>query len=108
MQEKEVFKNLVCEPVKAKKRGSPVVGYIFTFDKEEITKREIPQQTEHKADQPKQEQTAPKASKKEYTKPKEQQKKSNNRFNDFPQRDYSDKDIAELEKLLLRRPSTTL
>lgn len=38
LQEKEIFKNLICEPQHARKRGAPVVGYIFTFTPENQVK----------------------------------------------------------------------
>lgn len=87
LQEKEVFKNLVCEPIKAKKRGSPVVGYTFTFEPEQVHKIEQKQKT-----------NTNKNDKEEAKKPK-----TTNRFNNFPQRDYSLDDISALEQLLLRR-----
>lgn len=41
LQEKEIFKDLECESVKAPKRGAPVIGYIFTFTPEKANKKEI-------------------------------------------------------------------
>lgn len=92
LQEKEIFKNLVCEPVKAKKRGSPVVGYTFTFDSEQVPEK----------DQSKQDQVEAKASK-EVTKKEIPKQKQSNRFNDFPQREYSKEDMNALEQRLLHK-----
>lgn len=39
LQEKEAFKDLICEPQHARKRGAPVVGYTFTFSPEDIPKK---------------------------------------------------------------------
>lgn len=83
LQEKEIFKNLVCEPVKAKKRGAPIIGYSFTFDSEKVHKTDQVEAKETKKESPKQ--------------------KKSNRFNDFPQREYTKEDMAELEKRLLRK-----
>ena len=67
-------------------KGREVIGYIFTFEAETIPKRNITKQSEQKQ--------APK---------KSNQTKKTNKFNDFPQRDYSEEDIRELEKLLLKK-----
>ena len=41
LKEKEYFKNLKVEPKTAKKRGSPVIAYTFTFEAEQIKKNPI-------------------------------------------------------------------
>lgn len=75
IKEKNLFKNLTCTPQRAKKRGSPVIGYVFEFE---------PENTKIKANN---------------TKPKKQSKKPN-KFNNFQQRDIN---VDELEKMLLQR-----
>lgn len=64
------FKNLHCEPIHSKRRGSPVIGYEFYFDKEEKSKSAIPQKETIKT-------------------------VSKNKFNDFEQNDYDFKKLEE-------------
>lgn len=100
LQEKEVFKNLVCEPVKARKRGSPVVGYTFTFEPEQIVHKAIEQQVEPK-----------KATKKEHTKSTKSTEPSQKttthmtnsaeNYNNYPQRQYTQEELDDLESKLL-------
>ena len=92
LQEKEVFKNLVCEPVKAKKRGSPVVGYTFTFEPEQVHKA-IEQQIEPKK-------TTKQATKTTNKQVKAMTKSAENYLN-YPQRQYSEEELLELEMKLL-------
>lgn len=76
------FKDLKVEPIRAKKRGAPIVAYTFTFRKS----KDIPgQQGMDITDQ------EPAA-----TKPKS---KGKNKFNNFPQREY---DWEDLEGQLLK------
>lgn len=80
---KPYFQNLVCEPQKARKRGSPVTGYIFTFEPEKVPAKESVQ--------------APDAEARKDQK-KQSKKKDTNKFNQFQQNTY---DFDELEKQLL-------
>lgn len=97
LQEKEVFKNLICEPVKAKKRGSPVVGYTFVFEPEQIVHKAIEQQSEPKK--------ATKQTSKKSTelsqKPTTHMTKSAESFNNYPQRQYTKEELDDLESKLL-------
>ncbi len=72
------FQNLKCEPKYARKRGKPVIGYIFTFE---------PEQRKAEAGHGKEEKESP-----------EKLKKCQSGFHNFKQRDY---DYDELEKTLL-------
>lgn len=94
LQEKEYFKNLKVEVKKAKKRGSPVIGYIFTFEPEKPNKKPQNGQAEPKLSdgntQPKQPIRTSKP-------------KTTNRFNQFPQREYTQEAMSELEKMLLQK-----
>jgi len=81
------FEDLKVEPIRAKKRGAPIIAYTFTFQKS----KQIPgQQRIDDYQEPAPETPAPA--------PKRQPKKKENSFNNFPQRDY---DFDELEKRLL-------
>lgn len=75
------FKNLQCEPKYARKRGKPIIGYIFTF---------TPEGRVIEADQS-QDKIEKKSS-------HQSQKSKQNGFANFPQREY---DYDELEKELL-------
>lgn len=91
---KPYFKNLEIEVKKAKKRGSPVIGYIFTFEPEKPNKKPQNGQAEPKLSdgntQPKQPIRTSKP-------------KTTNRFNQFPQREYTQEAMSELEKMLLQK-----
>ena len=76
----QYFAELKCEPQKAKKRGAPIIGYIFTFNPDAE-----PKQT-NKTEQAKESFT-------------ENRKQSKNRFNNFEQR--NDVNMDELEQMLL-------
>ena len=93
INEKGLFQNLELIVHKAKKRGTPVLGYSFTFTPINTKKFTTEQKTaiEHKS--------------KGTYKPKTEftQSKSTNRFNQFPQREYSKEQMSEIEKKLLRR-----
>ena len=90
-----IFKNLELVVHKAKKRGSPVVGYSFNFEAFTKLTQEQKKAIEHKeaGDYKPTEEL-----KKEATK-----KKKSNRFNDFPQREYSKEEINALEQRFLQR-----
>ena len=91
LKEKHIFENLSCNQEKAKKKGSPVVGYTFTFEPEQIIHKAIEQQTEPK-----------KATKKEPSqKPTTHMTKSAEAYNNYPQRQYSKDELLELETKLL-------
>ena len=96
LQEKEVFKNLICEPVKAKKRGSPVVGYTFTFEPEQIHKS-----IEHQAEPKKTSKQTSKKSTELSQKPTTHMTKSAESFNNYPQRQYTKEELDDLESKLL-------
>ena len=88
------FKGLKVEVKKAKKRGSPVVGYTFTFEAEKIKQKPITNGTlGQKATQKLKAQD-----KVQYT-----SKPVNHRFNQFPQREYSEQDYKDLEKRLINK-----
>ena len=74
----KIFNNLKCEPVYARKRGKPVIGYEFYFGKEVI---EVPKEIEKQKKDP-------------------VKKAKKNKFTDVHQREY---DYEELEKKLLSR-----
>lgn len=78
------FKDLKVEPIRAKKRGAPIVAYKFTFKKS----HDVPGQTFM-------DNLDPETVSKPPAKPD-----SKNRFNNFPQRDY---DFNDLEGELLKR-----
>ena len=73
---KKHFQNLKCEPQYARKRGKPVIGYIFTF---------IPEKRECESN-------------KKQEKKKQKFKNNLEKYNSFPQRTY---DYDALEKALL-------
>lgn len=100
LQEKEVFKNLVCEPVKARKRGSPVVGYTFTFKPEQIVHRAIEQQEEPKKATKKEPNKSTKSTEPSQ-KPTPYMTKSAIAYNSYPQRQYSQEFMEDLEAKLL-------
>ena len=81
------FKGLKVEPIRAKKRGAPIVAYTFTFQKS----KDIPGQHTLE-DYTGQEPAAP------APKPKRQKKPKENSFNNFPQRNYDSDFYAALEK----------
>lgn len=91
---KDFFIDLKYEPLYAKKRGKPLDGFEFTFQKEQFNKSSQPQdeQIEGQMDI----QDFP-------TYLPSQSKKSKNKFNDYPQRKYTDKALTELEQALLNR-----
>ena len=76
----QYFIDLKCEPQKAKKRGAPIIGYIFTFKPETESKQK--RRTEQ--------------AKESFMQNRKQNK---NRFNQFEQR--NDVDMDELEQMLL-------
>lgn len=94
MQEiQHLYGTLVCEPQYAKKRGKPLSGFKFEFTKavkkpkvEENVPTALPEQAKQ-ANQAKM----------------EQQAKRQNRFNDFPQRDYTKQDFFDIERKLLEK-----
>lgn len=73
------FKGLNVNVEHAKRRGSPVTGYSFTFQKETISKK----------------------SEQKKTKSNKSIKPKKNSFNNFEQRTYSDEEMKEIEKALL-------
>ena len=79
----EKFKNLKCEPIKAKKRGAPVERYYFTWNAENQIEGQMTL-----------------ADLEEQQKPKPKKKKANS-FNNFEQHQYSKEEFAELEAKLL-------
>ena len=88
LQGKEIFKNLSYEPKIAKKRGSPVVGYTFTFEAEQSRNNiELDKST------PKKNKSKPKQVK--------AMTKSAENYNSYEQRQYSQEFIDELEQKLL-------
>ena len=91
---KSYFKNLKIEPKIAKKRGSPVIGYTFTFEPEQIKEKPIINGV-----------LGQKATQQLKTQDKVQytSKPVNHRFNQFPQRDYTKDDYKNLEKRLLKK-----
>lgn len=78
------FKDLKVEPIRAKKRGAPIVAYTFTFKKS----HDVPGQTFIDNLDPETVSKPPAKS------------DSKNRFNNFPQRGY---DFNDLEGALLKR-----
>lgn len=112
LKEKELFKGLNCEPQKAKKRGSPVTGYIFTFEAEKPKKKITDEQESVSSVQTFDEyikayQGDDKPTPIELKIAKDiakgnKKKKKVNQFNDFPQDEY---DYEELETLLLTTES---
>ena len=85
LTEKSYFKDLSVQPIKARKKGSPVVAYEFTFAKSE----QIPGQASFHDTE----------SFDAYTKTvcKPTPKKSKNKFNDFQQNQYSKEEWNSLE-----------
>lgn len=77
---KKYFQDLKCEPQYARKRGKPIIGYIFTFKPENRSIKENQSRKEKKFH--------------------DKEKKSQNSFSNFHQREY---DYEELEKNLLNR-----
>lgn len=69
-----------------RKRGKPIKNILFSFEKEE-TKKKTPEFIKDTLNQIK----------------KETPVKSKNNFNNFPQRNYSKKDLEEMEKRLLNK-----
>ena len=114
LKEKKCFKNLKVEPKTAKKRGSPVIAYSFTFEAEQIKKNPI---TDYTIEQHRKKATEQKEVKciQEPREPKEHSEpisfanvpvstpNTKNRFCQFPQREYSKEHYAELERRLIRR-----
>ena len=94
LNEKEVFKDLKVEPKTAKKRGSPVVGYTFTFEAEQIKKNPITNGTLGQMAT----QQLKAQGKVQYT-----SKPVNHKFNQFPQREYTKEDYKNLEKRMLNK-----
>lgn len=78
----KVFKNLKYNPIYTRKRGKPLSGFEFIFDKE-IVPEQIKEQNSMK--------NLPKCM------------KNKNNFNNFPQRNYSKEDLEEMEKRLLNK-----
>ena len=105
LKEKKCFKNLQFEPKRAKKRGSPITGYTFTFEPEQIKKKvtakkkeQIEAQEQNYSSWTEQAKTQMNKTQQTYT-----SKPLNHRFNAFPQRNYSKEEYKEIEKKLLRR-----
>lgn len=72
---KNIFKNLTVETIRDEsKRGRPIVGYTFTFDKEEANNNQQVKATKVKPN-------------------------PNNRFNNFEGRNYSSTDYADMERM---------
>lgn len=98
LQEKELFKNLVCTPKKAKKRGSPVIGYTFTFMPEKAKGK--PKEVDQVQDQ--------------VQKPKQDRKKTGGMtqsaigYNDYPQRDYNQEMFDKLEEFFAEQQAAGL
>lgn len=87
INEKGYFKNLTMNINREeKKRGKPIKNIFFSFEKEEV---KIPEFVKEKETKKK---TKPAA-----------EKKVTNKFNDFPQREYSKEFLEELEKKLLAK-----
>ena len=91
---KPYFKDLNIEVKKAKKRGSPVVGYTFTFEAEQIKKNPITNGTLGQMAT----QQLKAQGKVQYT-----SKPVNHKFNQFPQREYTKEDYKNLEKRMLNK-----
>lgn len=92
INEKGYFTNLTVEVNRNEhKRGKPIKDLFFTFVKEEVRKIGS-EQVEGQMDI----QDFP-------TYLPSQSKKSKNKFNDYPQRKYTDKALTELEQALLNR-----
>lgn len=84
---KGYFKNLqIIVNREERKRGKPIKNILFSFEKEE-TKKKTPEFIKDTLNQIK----------------KETPVKSKNNFNNFPQRNYSKKDLEEMEKRLLNK-----
>ena len=93
INEKKLFQDLELVVHKAKKRGAPVVGYSFTFTSIKKLSDKQKRAIEHKEIG-------------DYVPAKElekQKKSKQNRFNDFPQREYTNEQMSDLEKRLLGR-----
>ena len=108
------FKGLKVEVKKAKKRGSPVVGYTFTFEAEKIQEKPITDYTIEQHRKKIAEQEEVNYIKQEPVEPKEHSEisfnnvpvatpKTNNRFCQFPQREYTKEQYKEIERRLLNR-----
>lgn len=92
INERDYFRNLtMLIKHDEKKRGKPIKNLLFSFEKEEIKKNNS-EQVEGQMDI----QDFP-------TYLPSQSKKSKNKFNDYPQRKYTDKALTELEQALLNR-----
>ena len=91
---KKYFGSLTYEPQYAKKRGKPLSGFRFEFTKA--------------ADKPKVEENAPAALPEQSKQEKKPRKKqAYNKFNDFSQREYTQEQMAELERKLLSKSLRT-
>ena len=114
LKEKEYFKDLKAQPKTAKKRGSPVIAYTFTFEAEQVKKKPVTNYTIEQHRKKGAEQEERNYIKQEPVEPKEHSEisfnnvpvatpKTNNRFCQFTQREYSKEHYAELERRLIRR-----
>lgn len=93
INEKGLLKNLELVVHKAKKRGSPVVGYSFNFEAFTQLTQEQKKAIEHK-----------KAGDYKPTEElKKESKSKKNSFNNYDQRNYSKEELAEMEQKLLRK-----
>lgn len=96
LNESGLFQNLELVVHKAKKRGSPVMGYSFRFEPVQ-TKKNLSEKQKKAIEHKEIGDYVP-------AKELEKQKKSKqNRFNDFPQREYTNEQMSDLEKRLLGR-----
>jgi len=89
IKQKKAFSNLWCEVVYARKRGKPVDGYIFHFRKDEVEGQISIETLDGGKYMP--------DSKPE--KPARKKSKATNKFNNFPQRKYSDRYYELFEKM---------
>ena len=105
LKEKECFKNLQFEPKIAKRRGSPITGYTFTFEPEQIKKKVTPKEKEQIEPQEQNYHSWTEQAKAEMKKTQQvhTSKPFNHRFNQFPQREYSQEQMKEIEKKLLQK-----
>lgn len=99
LDEKKIFKNLKCEPVYAKKRGKPIIGYFFTFEPEDLqisfsSLKDFDQILEDMSDEDKK--ATLKTAKNIVKSKKNQTSNSKNNFNKFPQRNYNYDALEEI------------
>lgn len=98
LKEKECFRNLKVEPKTAKKRGSPVIGYTFTFQAEQLKRKPTPKADE--AQEPKVENAETRELQNRHQLTPQTKKTTkqfaNHRFNQFEQREYTEEEMKEI------------